>query len=309
MDYILQTNKLTKIYKKQKVVNNVNLNIKKGEIYGLLGPNGAGKSTILKMILNLVTEDEGQIIIFNEKITKNNYGFLKRIGSIIENPYFYDKLTGKENLELHSTYMGYKNKERINEVLKLVDLHDIENKEVCNYSLGMKQKLAIARAILTNPEFLILDEPINGLDPKGIKEIRSLIKYLNKKCGMTIVISSHILSEIELLVDTVGIIKNGQLLNEISIDEIHNDNNKYIEIKVNNPNKAVCLIEKELKIKNYKITSENDIHIYDMKQPMHIISKLLVENDIQLEKIDKKESSLEDYFLNLIKENKYASAN
>lgn len=311
MDYILRTIGLTKIYDGKKVVDNVKMNIKKGEIYGFLGPNGAGKSTILKMILNLVKPNTGKIIIFGKKITQNNIEILKRIGSIVENPYFYDKLTGKENLELHAEYMGYHNKKRIGQVLHLVELDNcnIEEKLVCNYSLGMKQRLAIARAILTKPELLILDEPINGLDPKGIKEIRSLIKNLNKKHGMTIIISSHILSEIELIVDTVGIIKNGKLLKEVSINTIHEHNCQYIELEINNPSKAGYLIEEKMGIKNYKIISKNKIRIYDINQPRSIISKIMIENGIKLEEITRKESNLEEYFLKLIKEDNYASVN
>ena len=309
MDYILKTTSLTKIYKEKNVVDNVNINITKGEIYGLLGPNGAGKSTILKMILNLVKPNKGEIIIFGKKVTESNFEFLKRIGNLIENPYFYDELTGREILELHCAYMGYPNKERIDEVLRLVELHDIEKKAVGNYSLGMKQRLAIARAILAKPDLLILDEPINGLDPKGIKEIRSLIKNLNKKYGMTIIISSHILSEIELTVDTVGIINNGKLLKEISMKEIHKDSSEYIELQVNDTSVAGNLIEEKMGLENYKIVSENNIRIYDMKQPLHIISKILIKNGVELEGIIIKESTLEDYFLKLIEEDNYASIN
>lgn len=309
MNYILKTIGLTKVYNRKKVVDNVNINVKKGEIYGFLGPNGAGKSTILKIILNLVRPNEGEIIIFGKRIAENNFEILKRIGAIVESPYFYDKLTGKENLELHAAYMGYYHRDRIEEVLHIVKLHDIKGKAVCNYSLGMKQRLAIARAILTKPEFLILDEPINGLDPSGIKEIRSIIRDLNKKYGMTIIISSHILSEIELIVDTVGIIKNGKLLKEVSIDTIHEHNCEYIELEINDSSKAGYLIEEKMGIKNYKIISKNKIRIYDIKQPRSTISKIMIENGIKLEGIGRKESTLEEYFLKLMRGNNYVAIN
>ncbi|MBO0573742.1 ABC transporter ATP-binding protein [Clostridium botulinum] len=309
MDYVLKTNELTKIYKNKKVVDNVDMNIKKGEIYGFLGPNGAGKSTILKMILNLVKPNNGKMMVFGKEVNGNNFETLKRIGSIIENPYFYNKLTGRENLELHCAYMGCHNKQRIDEVLSLVGLFDIEGKEVCNYSLGMKQRLAIARAILTKPEFLILDEPINGLDPEGIKEIRLLIKKLNEKYGTTILISSHILSEIELIADRIGIIKDGKLLKEVSMDKVHEYSSEYIELEVNNTSKSGYLIEEKMGISNYKIISENKIRIYDINQSQKVISKILIQNGVELESIGKKKSTLEEYFLKLIQEDNYVAIN
>ena len=309
MDYVLKTNELTKIYKNKKVVDNVDMNIKKGEIYGFLGPNGAGKSTILKMILNLVKPNNGKMMVFGKEVNGNNFETLKRIGSIIENPYFYNKLTGRENLELHCAYMGCHNKQRIDEVLSLVGLFDIEGKEVCNYSLGMKQRLAIARAILTKPEFLILDEPINGLDPEGIKEIRLLIKKLNEKYGTTILISSHILSEIELIADRIGIIKDGKLLKEVSMDKVHEYSSEYIELEVNNISKSGYLIEEKMGISNYKIISENKIRIYDINQSQKVSSKILIQNGVELESIGKKKSTLEEYFLKLIQEDNYVAIN
>lgn len=307
MDYILKINNLTKIYNNNKVIDNVNMRIKKGEIYGFLGPNGAGKSTIMKIILNLVKPTEGEVLVFDKDSNKDNFDILKRIGSLIESPYFYDKLTARENLNLHCEYMGYHNKERIKEVLDFVGLHNIEKKRVCNFSLGMKQRLAIARAIITQPEFLILDEPINGLDPEGIKEMRLIIRELNEKYGTTILISSHILSEIELIADTIGVIKNGRILEEISMKDMQKYNSNYIELEVNNLEKTGYLIEEEFGIKNYKIISENKIRIYDLTVSKNEISKLLINNNIELESISKKESTLEEYFLKLIQEANYVS--
>ena len=307
MDDILKINNLTKIYNNNKVIDNVTMRIKKGEIYGFLGPNGAGKSTIMKIILNLVKPTEGEVLVFDKDSNKDNFDILKRIGSLIESPYFYDKLTARENLDLHCEYMGYHNKERIKEVLDFVGLHNIEKKHVCDFSLGMKQRLAIARAIITQPEFLILDEPINGLDPEGIKEMRLMIKKLNEKYGTTILISSHILSEIELIADTIGVIKNGRILEEISMKDMQKYNSNYIELEVNNLEKTGYLIEEEFGIKNYKIISENKIRIYDLTVSKNEISKLLINNNIELESISKKESTLEEYFLKLIQEANYVS--
>jgi ABC-2 type transport system ATP-binding protein len=169
MTYILKTNQLTKSFKGKEVVSGVNMHVKKGEIYGFLGPNGAGKTTIMKMITNLIKPTSGEIEIFGEKLTETSFEVLKRMGTIIEYPIFYDNLTAKENLYFHCEYMGYYDKKSIDHAIELVKLHNIENKKVKEFSLGMKQRLGIARAISTKPELLVLDEPINGLDPIGIK--------------------------------------------------------------------------------------------------------------------------------------------
>lgn len=300
MDYILRTIDLSKKFESNEVVANVSMNIKKGEIYGFLGPNGAGKTTIMKMILNLIKPSTGEIEIFGEKLNFGAYETLKRIGSIIEYPVFYDKLTGRENLELHCEYMGYYDKSAVNKALGLVDLSGIEDKIVKNFSLGMKQRLAIARAIITKPEFLILDEPINGLDPIGIKQIRNLLKILSKEYGITILISSHILSEIEQIADTIGIITNGKLIKEVSMESIKADHTEYVEINTKDYIRASYILENDLNISNFKIVDNTFIRIYDLKLAQKDISKALILKGIEIESINKKKSSLEDYFLNLI---------
>ncbi|MBZ9688604.1 ABC transporter ATP-binding protein [Clostridium estertheticum] len=300
MNYLLRTTNLVKKFKDKEVVTNVNMNIKKGEIYGFLGPNGAGKTTIMKMIVNLVKPSSGEIEIFGEKLTNGAYETLKRIGSIIEYPVFYDKLTGRENLELHCEYMGYYDKSAIDKVIDLVNLKDIEHKDVKDYSLGMKQRLGIARAIITRPEFLILDEPINGLDPIGIKEIRNLLKMLCKEYNITILISSHILGEIEQIADTIGIINNGKLIEEISMDIVREQNTEYVEIITMDFKKAAYILENDLNISNFKIVDNNKIRIYDLKLAQKDISKALILKGIEIEAINKKNSTLEDHFLKLL---------
>lgn len=172
MKYTVQTNTLTKSFEGKTVVSNVSMNIKEGEIYGFLGPNGAGKTTIMKMLTNLVKPTEGSIEIFGEKLNANSHEVLRKIGNIIEYPFFYERLTAKENLEIHCEYLDYHNNQSIDEVLEMVNLSDTGIKKVKDFSLGMKQRLGIARAIITKPKLLILDEPINGLDPVGIREMR-----------------------------------------------------------------------------------------------------------------------------------------
>lgn len=302
MKYILKTTNLTKTFKDKNVVSNVNMNIKKGEIYGFLGPNGAGKTTIMKLITNLVKPTEGEIEIFGEKLTNTSYEVLKRMGTIIEYPVFYDKVTGRDNLELHCEYMGYYNKEAIDKALDLVDLKDIENKAVKDYSLGMKQRLGIARAILTKPELLILDEPINGLDPIGIKDMRNLLRMLNKEYGMTILISSHILSEIEQIADTIAVINNGRLVEEVSMEEIRGEKSEYIEIVTKDCSKAAFVLENNLNITNIRVEENTLIRIYDLRLSQNEISKVLILNDVNIEAINKKNNSLEDHFLKLLKD-------
>lgn len=300
MTYILKTCNLTKAYGGKEVVSNVNMNIKKGEIYGFLGPNGAGKTTIMKMVTNLIKPTSGEIEIFGENLTSISYEILKRMGSIIEYPIFYEKLSGRENLELHCEYMGYHDKKAIDRALDLVNLRNIDNKPVKNFSLGMKQRLGIARAITTKPELLILDEPINGLDPVGIKELRNLFKMLSREYGITLLISSHILGEMEQMVDRVGVINSGKLIKEVSMSSIRESNTEYIELVIDDCKKAAYILENNLNIKNFKIVEKDLIRIYDAGISQSNISKALILNGVSIEAINKKNSSLEDYFLKLL---------
>ncbi|GIN41608.1 ABC transporter ATP-binding protein [Heyndrickxia oleronia] len=300
MSYLLKTNHLSKVFHGKEIISDVNLHVKQGEIYGFIGPNGAGKTTIMKMITNLIKPTSGEIEMFGEKLTDTSYEILKRLGTIIEYPIFYEKLTAVENLELHCEYMGYHNKKAIVDALELVGLKNINHKPVKEFSLGMKQRLGIARAISTKPELLILDEPINGLDPIGIKELRDLFKMLSKEYGMTIFVSSHILGEMEQMVDTIGVINHGKLLEEISLDSINGRHTEYIEVVVDNSNLASFILEEKVGIKNFKVLNHGLIRIYDSNVTQKEISKSLVLNDISVESINKKSHSLEEYFLKLI---------
>ncbi len=300
MNYILQAKNLTKIYKDKEVVSNVNLHVKKGEIYGLLGPNGAGKTTIMRMMLNLVKPSHGEILVFDEKLTPTSYELFKRIGNIIEYPIFYGKLTARENLNLHCEYIGYYDKAGIDAALTMVQLKDFEDKPVKDFSLGMKQRLGIARAILSKPELLILDEPLNGLDPVGIKEVRKLFKILKEDYGMTLLISSHNLGEIEKVADTIAIIKDGRLINEVLMEEIRSENVGYIELETDDIKKSAFVINEILKITNFKIIDTQTIRIYDAEIAEGEITKALILNDVLVTKMIKKEHSLEDYFMKMI---------
>lgn len=213
---------LIKTFNKKEVIRNCNMNVPKGRVYGLLGVNGAGKTTILKMIMGLLRPTAGNIEIFGQDIQKNKNNILKNIGSVIETPIFYEHLSAKENLEIHLSYMGIQNLD-IKSTLDLVGLHDIDYQPVSEFSLGMRQRLGIARAIIHKPKLLILDEPINGLDPVGIREIRELFLNLVKDHDMTIIVSSHILSEIEHTADVIGIVVNGSVIEELDLFTIEKD--------------------------------------------------------------------------------------
>lgn len=259
MPYILQTNHLTKTIGGKELISDVNIHIKKGEIYGFLGPNGAGKTTVMKMITNLWKPTDGTIEIFGSTLTPRSYEVLKRMGSIIEFPTFYDHMTGYENLKLHCEYMGYYNHGSIENAIDLLDLANATNKPVKNYSLGMKERLGIARAVLCKPELLILDEPTNGLDPAGMKQIRDLLKTLCTEYGITIMISSHILSEIESIADTVGVIHQGKMMKEIGMKEIEQMSLAYIELEVLNTKKAAYVLTEKIKLTNFKIIEAGKI--------------------------------------------------
>lgn len=297
MPYILQTNNLTKTIGGKDLVNRVSLHIKKGEIYGFLGPNGAGKTTVMKMITNLWKPTNGSIEIFGEILTPQSYEVLKRMGSIIEFPTFYNHMTGYENLRLHCEYMGYYKHGSIENALDMLDLTDAAQKPVKNYSLGMKERLGIARAILCKPELLILDEPTNGLDPAGMKQIRDLLKTLCEEYGITIMVSSHILSEIESIADTIGVINHGMMINEIGMKEIEKMSLAYIELTVANPQKAAYVLSEKLGLSNFKIIENNKIRIYDQHISTQELSKAMALNDVEVTALGKQSETLEDYFL------------
>ncbi|WP_077318245.1 ABC transporter ATP-binding protein [Virgibacillus proomii] len=305
MVYIIKTHNVTKCFQEKEVVSKINMNVKKGEIYGFLGPNGSGKTTLMKMLTNLIKPTAGEIEIFGQPLTpSSSYDVLGRIGSMIEYPIFYEKFTAKENLELHCEYMGYHNKKAINEVLEMVHLINIDNKPVENFSLGMKQRLGIARAIITRPELLILDEPINGLDPIGIREIRNLFKLLCKEYDITMLISSHILAEIEQMADTIGVVNKGKLIEEVSLEEMRKKNREYMEFVTSNPTRACFILENRLHLRNFKIIDQKIIRIFEQSVSQSEISKTMILNGIEIESMSKKITSLEEYFMGLMDKEK-----
>ena len=297
MTIMIQTNNLTKRFAQDSVIQNVTMTIQKGEIYGFLGPNGAGKTTVMKMLLNLLKPTSGEIYIQGQPIQLTSYNYLKNIGNLIEYPIFYEKKSKKKNLELHCMYMGGQHLDNIPHVLALVGLKEVGNKKVKSFSLGMRQRLAIAKAIVTKPEILILDEPINGLDPIGIKETRELLLQL-KQQGMTILISSHIVAEIESIADTIGILKDGQLIEEVSMKALREKTSTSLEIVVSDVNRAKQLLENEFSL---SIHSQDDtLYIEYFSGKPSIIVKFLVQHDIDVEKVETYHQSLEQYFVHRI---------
>ena len=296
---IVQTNQLTKIIDGKELVKGVDIHVKKGEIYGFLGSNGAGKTTVMKMLTNLWKPTSGTVELFGETLTPTSYEVLKRMGSIIEFPCFYEHMSGRENLQLHCEYMGYYMPGSVDNALKMLGLLEAGDQQVKRYSLGMKQRLGIARAILCRPELLVLDEPTNGLDPAGMKQLRDLFKMLCTEYGTTIILSSHILSEVESIADTIGVIDHGKIRKELSMQEISKRNTAYIELAVDDTKRAAYVLTDKLELKNFRVVDGHTIRIYDDRIDISVISKTLAMNEAAIRFIGRKTESLEDYFLKI----------
>ncbi|PYI52492.1 ABC transporter ATP-binding protein [Paenibacillus flagellatus] len=300
MSIVIRTNGLTKTYGTQNAVDNLSMNVRHGEIYGFLGQNGAGKTTTIRMLLGLIRPTRGDIELFGEPLHRSPKELLRRVGAIVEYSGFYENLTARENLLIHARLMGVHKPNALDEALDLVGLLHETKKRVGQYSLGMKQRLGIARAVLHYPELLILDEPTNGLDPIGIKEVRRLIRSLAEERKMTILVSSHILSEIEQLADRIGIVHKGKLLEQISFAELRARNRKYVEFQVSDDNKAAMLLERHYGIVDYEVLDEGRIRVYSHIGEQGKLNKTFVEHGIEVRKMAPSEDRLEDYFVKLI---------
>ena len=299
-EIVLQTNNLTKKYKDFVALDNATITIHKGDIYGLIGRNGAGKTTLMKTITTLTNKTGGSFSLFDseEELTESK----RRIGCLIESPAFFDNLTAYQNLKYYSIQKGIVDEKQIDKVLKTVDLYKERNKKFKKFSLGMKQRLGIAFAILDNPDFIILDEPINGLDPIGIKEIRDTLKRLNEEEKITILISSHILSELYLIANHFCFIDKGRIIKDVSKEELDLECSKCIVIRTKDVKKATVVLAKELSTTNYKVIDNTEIRLYDYLENSVKVNKTLLSNDIDIMGIYESGISLEDYFDSLIKE-------
>ena len=300
-NYIVKTNKICKKYKSNFVLKDVSINIKKGDIYGLIGKNGAGKTTLMRIIAGLISETSGDLELFEEN--KSKIKNRKRIGVLIETPAFFDDMDAYNNLEYLRIYKGIPGESCVEEKLKLVGLESVEGKLIKDYSLGMKQKLGLAMALLGDPEFLILDEPTNGLDPVGIVKMIELLKKLNREKGITILISSHILSELSQLSTTYGIMNSGRLVEELSMEELKEKSKMVLEIKVDNREKCTWVLENILSINDYKVLNDNIINIYEDLDKASIITKELAKEDVLISHMVTRGESLEDYVVNVMEGN------
>lgn len=299
MEYIVETSGLTKRFGKEKAVAGLDMKIPKGEIYGFLGPNGAGKTTTIRMLLGLMKPTAGTVRIFQKDLKKERIDILRRVGSLVENPSYYPHLTAYENLEALRKVLGVP-KSRIHEVLDIVRLTNAANKKVKGFSLGMKQRLGIAASLLNDPELLILDEPTNGLDPSGMIEIRHLIKRLASESGVTVLISSHLLTEVDQLATTVGVLSNGKLIFQDSIEKMRQFAQQNIVLKVSNSEQAWrSLLAKGIKadLKDRFILLP---HLTDEK--VAEVIRVLVQDGYAIYRVEEEKRSLEDIFLQMTKE-------
>ncbi|MGC8230210.1 ABC transporter ATP-binding protein [Pseudobacillus badius] len=294
-DQIVVTNDLTKKYKKHTSVEELNLRIERGQIYGFLGPNGAGKTTTIRMLLGLIQPTKGKIEIFGKSLKKNRLPILERIGSLVESPTYYGNLTGRENLEVVRRLRSLP-EQRVDEVLSIVRLTKAAHRLTKEYSLGMKQRLGIATALLSRPDLLILDEPTNGLDPSGIQEIRELIKGLPQS-GMSVLVSSHLLSEIDQMATQVGVIHNGKMIFQDSIEQLRQRRKPLLKVGVNDVMEAKAILQG----KGITTGGEKEFLWFDRTEPSFVseINALLVQSGLSVYRLEEVKRSLEDIFLEL----------
>lgn len=295
-EIVIETNHLTKQYGTQKSVADLNIHVQRGRIYGLLGRNGAGKTTTMKMLLGLTQPTSGKVTIWGKSFPGNEKKLLPRIGSLIESPGFYPNLTATENLRIFAALRGLKNQNAIQSALDLVGLPYRDKKLFSQYSLGMKQRLAIALAVMHDPELLILDEPINGLDPIGIAEVRSFIRALCDERGKTILISSHILSEVALLADDIGIIDRGLLLEEESFAELEAKSSRYIHFTVSDTEQAAEILRGVFRENQFTVQDDHTLRMDSIKIPVAKIVSAFVQHGLEVSEAATVEESLEDYF-------------
>lgn len=298
MEYILEVKNLTKRYGKTSVVDAVNLSIEKGHIYGLIGPNGAGKTTIMKMLAGLTAQSEGAISFFGseENLDRNR----SRMSFMIEAPYLEPTMTARQNMEYIRYVRGVADEKRIDEVLEFIGLADAGKKKVKNFSLGMKQRLGIGMALLPKPEVMVLDEPVNGLDPEGIVDVRKMLIKLAKEDDITILISSHLLAELKELCTDFAIINNGKMIECMSSQELEERCSNYLAIQTNNIHETVAVLEQQMQITNYKVVAQDELHLYEYVNDVAQVSKTITDSGLILTKLVVEGESLEEYYLSKV---------
>lgn len=304
MEKIIECKSITKTFGNIKALNELDFNLYDGDIYGLVGANGAGKSTLLKTLAGYIKEDSGDVMILSEHGSGINK-MREEMGFLIENPGFYSYMTGKKNLKYQCDLRGISYSKEIEELAKEFKIENALNKKVKGYSTGMRQRLGLVAATMNKPKILILDEPINGLDPTGIIELRNFILKINKEWNTTVIISSHILNELALIATRIGFIKNGHMVDELTAEELKEKSKMCVKLVVENDdtNKTVAILEENLKITDYKVLSDGEIEIYD-EVNIRDIQRELATHDVYPKSISNKENSLEDYYIKLMGGNK-----
>jgi bacitracin transport system ATP-binding protein len=305
MTYILQTKGLTKRSRTKILVDNINLNVQRNEIYGLFGGDGSGKSIILQMIMRLVSPSSGKIKLFGNIASKKTYYLFERVGYMGNELGFSPNLTVYENLELHRRLMGVLEKDSIYESLKVVELDNMKDNRYSSLSLGMRKRLGIARALLHRPELLILDEPLNGLDPVEAKTVRRLFQHLNSTKNVTIVMTSHSVNDLHGIATHIGIIDRGKLLKVVDRKELLQKTRQFLKIRVDDVKKAFFLLEQNLQITDYKVLEDGTILIYERLDDAAGIARTLITNDVEVSELSVSKSSIEDYIVQLINEGSY----
>ena len=301
-DILIDVKNLEKQYMAKVVVKDASFQVKQGMICGLVGPNGAGKTTIMKALGGLISPTKGSISIFGETDQRELAHSRSRMCFMIETPYAKQNMSAKENLEKLRMQKGLPDKKRVDEVLKLVGLDNVGKKPVKNYSLGMKQRLGIAGALLSKPEIMVLDEPVNGLDPEGIVEIRELLLKLNREHEITIVISSHLLSELSLLCTDYIFIRHGELMKKISADELRNECHDYFLIHTDNDSLVPAVLQNKLDITDIHVEKSGAVRVYEKTDDLRLISKTLYDNGIIPIELHMHDANLEQYYMNLVGE-------
>lgn len=295
---IVETRDLSKHYGKNKALDKVSINVRQGEIYGLIGKNGAGKSTLMMALMDLIKPTAGEKSLFGQKSVEDLTHLHKNIGFMMT-PHFFNYLSARQNLEYFRKLKGIGDKGEIDRVLELVDLKNVD-KKFGSYSMGMKQRLNIANALMGSPDLIIMDEPINGLDPQGISGFREIVLKLSREHHITFIISSHILGELGLMATRFGFIHDGQLVEEIDADELKAKTQDQVVIKVDQPDKAVTILEDAFEGINYLVNNHNEIVIKGYTNQIDDLADLLVDSGLRIYKLSANEMTLEDYYLNLI---------
>lgn len=297
---ILKISGMTKLYQGKTALNHVSFSIRQGQICGLVGNNGAGKTTLMRMITGTSFWDSGSLILFGKEQSQKATREHKRLGTLLETPVFFENMSGRQNLEYYRIQLGIPGKQCVEELLNQMGLSDAAEKKVRGYSMGMKQRLGIALALLNHPDFLILDEPINGMDPKGIIEVRNILTRLNQEKGVTMLISSHILAELTNLATHFCFMDKGKVLEEISREALEEKCQAYLEVRTTDGEKMSVLLEQNFPKMKYRVYPQNVIHVYEKMDKAQEISQLAVENGVGLLGLTQKTVDLENYYMNMV---------